>query len=383
MSERPRVIDADAHFYEPADIWDNYMEPEFYDQRPRVKEVLGRIFLEYELDGDLFKKPIFAERPAHFWDGAKENYSRAYDAWWSAESRLHDMDKYGWDLQVTLPTNGFVIRQIVERRPKLEAAVCRAYNQWAYDYCAPTNNRVKFASLLPAGDIEEQVGEARRSVEELGAVMLIIPTPPKGQMWHDPVYAPFWEAVVALDVPICLHGTGSASGHPRAYERYVEMSGFAPALREAINFPVENMMSVGHFIMTGLLDRYPDLRITVLESNSGWLPWWLSRLEKYCAGRQAVFFGGKPLELTPLEYFQRQIFVACDADELNLDVTLDYLGDDCMVFNTDYPHPDAGDPNEPMRLFMELPLSDDTKRKILWDNSLRLFGPRLLNGAKT
>ena len=56
MYEGYRVIDADGHFYEPRDIWDRYVEPEFYDRRPRVREIFGRSRMDFEVDGVFFHK---------------------------------------------------------------------------------------------------------------------------------------------------------------------------------------------------------------------------------------------------------------------------------------------------------------------------------------
>ena len=74
------------------------------------------------------------------------------------------------------------------------------------------------------------------------------------------------------------------------------------------------------------------------------------------------------------------------SDEPSIKYVVDYIGDDNIVFNTDYPHPDAPATSEPLANMMEQPLSDESKRKILWDNSVRIYGERLVRGhplAKT
>ena len=82
----------------------------------------------------------------------------------------------------------------------------------------------------------------------------------------------------------------------------------------------------------------------------------------------------------PQEYFARQCYVAADADEPSIGFVINYVGDDNIIFNTDYPHPDAPAPEEPVPNMLEQPISDESKRKILWDNSVGLYGPRLLAG---
>ena len=71
--------------------------------------------------------------------------------------------------------------------------------------------------------------------------------------------------------------------------------------------------------------------------------------------------------------------VGSDADEQTLKYAVVFLGEDSIIFNTDYPHPDAPDPRTVLPDLMRQPISESAKRKIAWDNSIRLYGPRLLN----
>ena len=221
------------------------------------------------------------------------------------------------------------------------------------------------------------------SVEELGAVSFIISTPAVGHWWHQPEFDQVWETATTLDVPISLHGNETKTGEPAAYDRYNGMGGPFEAIHHAINFPMENMIGVAHFMLSGILDRYPKMKLSILEANCGWLPFWLSRLENCSDGRQAVTFDADPLQATPYEYYVPQCFIACDADEPGIKFATEHVGDNNIVFNTDYPHADAPDPWEPVPNMMEQPISDESKRKILWDNSVRLYGERLLEGVKT
>jgi predicted TIM-barrel fold metal-dependent hydrolase len=90
---------------------------------------------------------------------------------------------------------------------------------------------------------------------------------------------------------------------------------------------------------------------------------------------------GAGLPMKPSEYVLRQCVISADPDEPGLDTVIDFIGDDNLVWNTDYPHPDAPDPNQVLPWFSAQPISEDSKRKILWDNAVRLYGPRLLESA--
>ena len=95
-----KVIDADAHMHEPEYLWDRYVEPKFRDRVPKVAFMDG-VFMVYEPDGKIIPKGDLQLRPpASAWAVLEEKYGEAYRQWWSAEIRLKDMDRYGWDIQV-------------------------------------------------------------------------------------------------------------------------------------------------------------------------------------------------------------------------------------------------------------------------------------------
>ena len=367
-----RVIDADGHFYEPEDLWDKYLSAEFQDRRPKVARMLGNSMVQFEGEegGVSRSDKLFSQMDAKF--------GHAFRDGWTLESRIKDMDTEGWDIQVCLPTKAVSLPGFIP--DDVQGAMCVAYNSWAHDFCSGAPERIKFTATVPGHDIDDMVAEIRRSVSELGAVSVFLPKAIPEKMWHHPDYTKVWETVTELDVPISVHGSSSASGDPWANARYNPYAGPFIALGQAIGFPFENMINLGHFMYSGILDRFPNLKLLILEANSGWVPFWLNRLEKYCEGRQSVFFDEHPLDLTPQEYFLRQCAVAADADEPSIKYVVDYIGDDNIVFNTDYPHPDAPATNEPLANMMEQPLSDETKRKILWDNSVKIYGERLVAG---
>ena len=77
--------------------------------------------------------------------------------------------------------------------------------------------------------------------------------------------------------------------------------------------------------------------------------------------------------MPPSEYFLRQCFVSVECDERPAKYAIDWLGDDRIVFSTDFPHPDSKFPNS-VASFTKLPIPDESKRKILWDNCASYYG---------
>ena len=136
-----KVIDADGHFYEPADLWDKYLESEFRDRRPRVARMLGNSMIQFEgeEEGVSRSKTLFSQMDAKFGHAFRDN--------WSRESRIKDMDTEGWDIQVCLPTKAVSLPSFVP--PDVQGAMCRAYNNWAHDFCSGAPERIKFTATVP------------------------------------------------------------------------------------------------------------------------------------------------------------------------------------------------------------------------------------------
>ena len=81
--------------------------------------------------------------------------------------------------------------------------------------------------------------------------------------------------------------------------------------------------------------------------------------------------------MRPSEYFTRQCIIACDSDERMLAHVVDYFKGENIMWNTDYPHPDAIDPARALPAFDAQEISSEAKRKILWDNAIKLYGSRV------
>ncbi len=392
-----KIIDADAHIHEPHDLWSDFMEPEFYDRRPLVpprqegrRHSSSKQFLPCELfpEGSISRGTVQGagqkRQVVRSTDFMGEKYGDAWYAEFTPESRVVDMDRYGWDKQVMIDNFPAAMRLISEGADQgLLWACARAYNNWAHDFAQADPTKLKVSGVLPnQHDIEGLIIETRRVVEKLGAVTVAVPTPDKGKAWQDAEYDGFWALAEELDFPMSFHGVNS--GDPHVGTRYKPrhlVSGQEVALEHALGFSFENMISLGHMIFLGILEKFPKMRISLLEGNAGWLPFWLGRLDDHCLRnkRQGMWFDSEGLPLKPSEYFKRQGFVACDPDEFGLKGSVMLVGEDNIVWNTDYSHPDAPDPDKAVPDFLEQDLSESAKRKILWDNAARLYGDRILN----
>src|SRR3989442_1096887 len=143
------------------------------------------------------------------------------------------------------------------------------------------------------------------------------------------------------------------------------------SLQHACSHSMEQMLAVEAMTLGGVLARFPRLKVAFLEGNGSWLPFWLWRLDEHWEnpGR----YEDPTITERPSEYFARQGFVSIECDEEPARHAVEGRAADCFVFSTDYPHYDTKYP-EATAHFLKLPLGEESKRKILWDNCARLYG---------
>lgn len=137
------------------------------------------------------------------------------------------------------------------------------------------------------------------------------------------------------------------------------------------NQPLGVMTAAVSLCAGGVLERFPGLRVALLEGNCSWAPWLLHRLDEHyewVGGYEA-----RDLSKKPSEYFRSNCFVTAECNEETVVQYLDWFGDDNLVTSTDFPHGDSQFPHA-MQAFRKLPLAEETQRKVVGDNWSRLYG---------
>ncbi len=367
VRENRRVVDTDCHQMEPAAIWRDYIDEAFRDRAPQYAEVGGRSVLAVEgesltAEGKYpFSTPDFLAALAK----GMERFKRVREAKFGAEARLFDMDEQGVDVQILYPTVGGQLLGRPFRDPELLAACCRAYNDWSAEYCAASPDRLRWAAMLPLQAPDLAIEEARRSAERGCVSYYVRPNPIEERNLYHQDHERLWSAIEELGRPICLHDSGSP--HLPSYGDRMDTH----VTGHMIAHPFEAMVAMMSLIWYGVLERHPGLTVVHVEADAGWLPYWLQRMEQHWD------FSGNAehseLQLRPTEYFLRQVYVAARGDEMTLPSVIDLVGDENVLFNTDYPHPDRTFPFG-FALLEEQPISDESKRRILWDSPARAFG---------
>ncbi len=362
-----RVLDSDLHVIEPPDLYERYLDKRYQDRAPRPLDSSQGYVRHWKLGPYTFPRPIGAGRidaEARSRVILKEYARGGFDS----ASQLRAMDVEGIDIAVLFRTLPVVCVDKFE--PEFAMALCRAWNDWMADFRAHAPERLEAAALLTLHDATQAARELRRAVTDLGFVAgQMMPNPVNGRNLHDPAMDPLWAEAERLGVPICFHPAPNNYSQEHFINRFLTRPSSTITL--GLNNPVELMSAVACMTAGGVLERFPRLRVAFLEGNCSWLPWLLWRLDEYwemCKGGEAA-----TLRALPSEYFRRQCFISADPDEEQVEWVIQKLGDDTIVFSTDYPHPDSHFP-EATELFLKLPIPDQSKRKILWDNCARLYG---------
>ena len=378
-----RIADSDMHVMEPADLWQRYIDPEWRHAAPIGMSELPRDMRVKVQDHVLSRAfPTRANarstsRSVGWKQSQDEAYGPAESRGWDATSQLASMDAEGLDAAVLFPSRGlFVLGLDTEEQagsdgfaPPFAAAIARAYNDWLHDFCAADPRRLLAAGMLAPHDVGAAVEEIERVVGDLGFTTVFMhPGCVNRRPWHDPAYDRIWDTCQRLDVAICFHGGGRNYLKPdyalEVFETLMMWHTFGQPL---------GVMAVAVSLTSGMvLQRFPDLRVGLLEGNCGWAPWLFNRLDEHwewMGDREAP-----DLEKPPSEFFRSNCFVSVEADETPVQYYVAEYGDDNVVFSTDYPHGDSKFPHS-VTGFLELPvLAEESKRKMLWENWCRLYG---------
>jgi uncharacterized protein len=371
------AIDADGHILEPPDLWERYLEPKHRDRALRIR--INSDGLEYlELDG----KPtwLYPGFPGQLGAMGMEDITprpeltyvgSAPPAAMKAKERIARMDREGLVKSVLYPTLGLFLGEITD--PELSTAHCRAYNRWIIDFCADSGGRlVPIVQVSLEDDPKEAARELERSVKAGAKGGFFLPFSWKRKSPGHPDYDPLWAKAQELDVPLAIHPTADPPALD-VHKRFDEL-----AQSTTFNFTwymdvlvaqgmMQSFVSLFHY---GLFDRFPEVKMVVLESQAGWIGYLLDRMD-------AVYKGalGKTTHMKekPSTYFQRQCWISADPDEKALSKIVEHVGADRFFWASDFPHPDHGDDYMEELAGLVAPLSETARRQILWENVSRVY----------
>jgi uncharacterized protein len=344
-----RILDGDGHVIErDAEIFD-YLESPYAGNTT----LLGYPFFP-ALDG-YNRGAVMARLGIH------QSYEITPQLW------LDTLDKVGLESTVLYPTAGLAFTMIQD--PEWATALARAYNNWFADRYYGLSKRLRGVALIPLQCVPEAVKELRRAVTELGMVGVVLPANDadlgirKG-LGH-PDFWPVYEEAERLGVPLATHGAPSMNLGINSFNRF--------AMTIALEHPIAQMVQVTSFIMEGVLDRFPHLRVGFLEAGTGWVPYMMDRLDRsyevFNRGGRREF--SEHLKRKPSEHFASgRMYFSCEGGEPSLRELVARIGHKTLLFASDFPH--EANVEHAMHELEELmerdDLSADAKSGIFCDN---------------
>ena len=334
-----RVLDADAHVVEPPHVF-----AEWSSVGPTVIDLAADTPMVPCGDAE-----VIADQMASGFD---------------APSYLRAMDAQGIDAVVLYPSIGLFVPFQPELDAAQSAAACRSYNDWLAAYCAEDERRMSGVALVPLADVDGAVTEVEHAAD-LGLVgVLARPNHLYGRNLGDPAYDPLHAAVAGAGLVLSVHEGLGLRGPTIGADRF---AGFTA--RHLLSHPMEQMAAMGSLVLDGALGRHPDLRVAFLESGTGWLPYWLHRLDEHQEWME-------PGAARASELFARQCVISTEADDALTATVVDHVGADHVVWASDFPHPDALFPDAATTFVAEARaqgMDDADLATVLWDSPLTFY----------
>jgi predicted TIM-barrel fold metal-dependent hydrolase len=384
MSKTTFVVDADSHWSEPPDLFTRRAPAALRDRVPHVEEVDGEAM--WVFDG--LQLGRFSAAGVIGRDGRKESSHKALHEWpfdavhvgaYDPKVRLGVLDECGIDAQVIFPSTIGLGGQDLGRVE--DQALCRLaieiYNDGMAEIQAESGNRLLPLPLMPAWDVDASITEAKR-VTRLGARGVNMTSDPQDLGAPDlasRAWDPFWEVCSDLHLPVHFHIGASVTAMTffGSYPWPSHPMNTQLAIGGSLLF-IGNARVVTNLILSGMFDRHPDLKMVSVESGVGWIPFILETLD-YEMSENA------PQELSelkkmPSEYFRSNLYATFwfEKNRNKLPELIDAVGEDNILFETDFPHPTCLYPKPLQSVEAKMAtLSPEVRAKILGENARRLY----------
>jgi predicted TIM-barrel fold metal-dependent hydrolase len=382
LKSRPRVCDADAHADAPYEMWADYLPPHLKEFAPKVEHGEEHDWIVFEGK----KRPVMLISNTAGKEGkdykmmGRRSEQRPV---WLPETRLGDMDADGMESAV-LFSNGLLATQ----NPELFIASFESYNRWLWDWCGADRKRLIPVAYVPTRDPDETIRflhdvakmgmrsvnipaypmskEAVTSSVKVGAVSasqaaVLSGDPSSGRSYADPEWDRFWATVQDLDLTITMHLGARLT-------RFGEKRHFLPDL---VMTKVAMAEPAAIAIYNGIFQKYPKLRLVLVESGVGWMSWMAEYMDR--TWEKQRFWTESCLTEPPSFYMDQNVYASFIHDKIGIALRNEPGGRNIM-WSSDYPHSETTFPHSHdviTRDFAGVPEAE--KREILCDRARRVY----------
>jgi predicted TIM-barrel fold metal-dependent hydrolase len=364
------IISSDSHVFEPPDLWTTRIDQAFRARAPRMQRVgeVDHIVIEdgqtlagiglISNAGARFEAPETISDHARFEDVHRGGYD--------PEQHIVDMKTDGIVGEVLYPSQGLFYFKVQDSQ--LQSAIFRAYNDWLAEFCRTSPQQLKGLAMISLDDVQEGIRELQRTARMGLCGAMISEYPPEARRYLEPEYEPFWAAAQDLNMPLSLHTATKREGKPTgSYARTLH-----DASRRATKafLPATSMCDM---IFAGVFERYPGLKLAIVEFELSWVPYVLTNMDYCYRERHEEAFYRFKNQMQPSDFYYQNVVLSFQEDDLGIRMR-DVIGVDNMMWGSDYPHSESTFPRSREVIAHILQgVPDDERAKIVGLNTAQLY----------
>ncbi|MFF3580782.1 amidohydrolase family protein [Streptomyces mirabilis] len=366
------LISVDDHIIEPPDMFVNHLPERYKDDAPRL------VHQDDGTDTWTFRETVIrtaalnavAGRPKEEYGLEPQALDEIRPGCYDVNERVADMNAGGILAQMNFPSfPGFAARLFATEDADFSLALVRAYNDWHIDeWCGAHPGRFIPMAIPVIWDAELCAAEVRR-VAAKGCHSLTFTENPAVlgyPSFHDPYWNPLWRALSDTDTVLSVHIGSSGKLAIPAVDS-------PPDVMITLQ-PMNIVSAAADLLWSQPVKDFPDLKIALSEGGTGWIPYFLERVDRTFEMHAAWTlqdFGGK----LPSEVFREHFLTCFISDPMGVKLRHD-IGIDNIAWECDYPHSDSMWPEAPeelMGVMERFDVSDSDIDKMTHENAMRWY----------
>jgi predicted TIM-barrel fold metal-dependent hydrolase len=376
MFEGIKIVDCDTHLTEAPDLFTSRAPAALKDKMPYVKldaDGVERWYVGDRNFGSMGGNVIRKDNNKLLGRLAFPKLEQAHPGGHIVKDRIKAMDDMGVYAQIAFQNSGVTQAGSLMSLGDNDLAIkiIQIYNDASAEIQAESGNRIFNMAHLPFWDKAALEAEARRCYD-IGLKGFVLPDTPERvgapSFLHDH-WTPFLEMCEATGMPLNFHLNAAIDPNTLTWEGF----GFEQTLSVvATMFSIGNAATLGNWMVSGRLDQHPKLKIGLIESGAGWVPFAVEALEHQFDEMLPVKKG--LLNKRPWEYFRDHFMCSFWFEKIAPKLLLETIGVDNVMFETDFPHPTSLYPGVQAHLKDVLGgHSHEVRKKVLQDNAVRLY----------
>jgi hypothetical protein len=354
------IVDVDCHHYET----DNLLPIIEFIEDPSLRQVALNTYRYKGAAAVLYDQPGYQDVGGRVprYQLRKTEEIAEKGAGRDVSQALRWMDALSVDYACLFPTPMLFLG--LHPQVEVEVNMARAYNRWMTEAVLPMNDRLRSMLYLPFNDPDATYEMVRQFVGKPGVIGFMVVSTRYKPVYHND-YMKTYALLEEAGLPLAFH----ASYHWN--DQLMSLSNRFIAAH-AVGFTFFNAVHCANWIVNGLPERFPKLKVIWVESGLAWIPWLMQRLDNDFRMRTSECPALKKL---PSDYMRDMYYTSQPMEMVNnreaLELTFRMINAETqLLYSSDYPHWDMDLPS----VMWDLPfLTEQAKRQILGLNAASIF----------